>query len=283
VVKKKAAVVDYALFIPGTPQNTGLNTSLDDLNAQLVYLDDSGVAPLLRILWEPGQPQVSATAWFVNTPRAYYQQLWNYFRNYCIGSAEPLPIGGSTGAFTTTSQPVVSTGTDWAGNATRPVHNALWTFTDTGGSNSFGPNFVCAPAGSVDAVGFDYYTSDPDTWATMGSTPSSQWDDALSYYWPNDVGDAIMGFTETGYKKKTGLATDWLPALAQFVNGDDVPYGPAFFMSWTDQGASQGAYNRWSPFDKSDFPEFWNGAPLQNLDPGAWPMAPQNGGAGFLP
>ena len=281
-VKSKAAIVDYSLLIPGTPQNAGLNTCLDDLAAQIVFLDQFNIAPMVRILWEPNQPVLSATAWFIRTPKTYYQALWSYFRNYIIGSTASIPVAGADGVFTTSPQPVVATGVNWVGNAIRPTHNALWTFTDIGGKNGFSTNSICAPRGMVDVVGFDFYTSAPADWATFGSTPSSQWDSARAYYWSQNPSDAIMGFTETGYRLKSGSALDWLPALTQFTDQSGIAYGPAFFISWTDQGATHFTVNRISPFDKTNFSSFWNHPPMKNLSPGAWPMSAQSaGGAAF--
>ncbi len=270
-----ADVVDYTLLMPGTTQNAALNACLDDLVAQLVFLDSHNLAALVRILWEPNQPKASTVAWFVGTPVSYYQLVWKYFWNYVTGTAASLPVGGADASLVTAPQAVVTTGTTWAGNPKRPVHNALWMATLLGGKNSFGAGDVVAPAGYVDVAGFDFFTTNPATWNTLQSTPGGQWLKAVEYYWGSDPQNAIVGFSETGLKAAGGTATAWNAAFAQYPTASP-PHGPSFFISWSDQGSTQNSIKTYSPVTHPDFATFWNSGNLTNLKPGAWPMAPQS-------
>lgn len=269
-----AALADFTLLAAGTAQNAAFNRCLDDLVAQLVFLDGYGIAPLLRILWEPNQPRVSTVAWFVRTPRPYYALVWEYIRNYVTGTEAQMPYDGANGTFVTGPQAIVNSGTNWTGLPVRPVHNALWTFSVLGGQNVFGGVEPCPDPGMVDVVGFDYFAADPSEWNSLESMPGEQWLSATEYFWPGQPELAIVGFSETGIKGGSAPATQWNNALLQYRTASPA-YGPVFFISWTDQSSRLGKYSATSPFDKPQFSTFWNGGVLKNLKPGAWPMAPQ--------
>jgi hypothetical protein len=154
-VKNKAAIVDCALMIPNTPQNDALNYSLTDLGGLLGLLNTYQIAPLLRILHEP-ENTPTTLFWYAQTPTDYYQSLWNYYFNYVTGNAAQIPTSGANGNFETSGQPTIPDNPDGS-PPTAPVHNAIWTFSQTGEGGAYGTNYLCPAVGQVDCIGLDYY------------------------------------------------------------------------------------------------------------------------------
>ncbi len=271
-VPNQGSLVDYALMVPGTRQNTAMNTMLNDLNGLLVLLDGFGIAPLLRILPEPSSPNTpNFTFWYVGTPTSYYQAIWNYHFNYITGNALGIPIGGADGNYggnyTYVAQPTVPNAPG-SSPPTYPIHNAIWTYSQAGVVGGYGPTYRCPLPGYVDAVGLDHYGTDLATNAPQQAV----WDSIRSLYTSN----IILGLTEMGQRTIRGKdASTWESSWTQYGTPPNA-YGPSFFCSWSNY--MNGNNYIFNFANQTGAPAIWNSSRLKNLDPGAWSLSPGSGG-----